>query len=243
MIKIPRYIQVAESLRSDIEAGRYAVGTYLPTETALCASFGISRYTVREALRRLVELGVVSRRQGSGTMVLSSEPQERFQQTLGSVQDLLQYAEDTRLDAGSPVELRLSRSTARLLGAGQGSRWFYMRGVRYSAPGGRPIALTDIYIAPAYAARLPELPGLRGPIFARLDEGRGAGTARITQAIRAVNLDKAEAKALKVDPGLAALQTIRHYYAADGTLFEMSVNLHPGDLFTYSMSLEKTPER
>ena len=65
--KRPRYRQVAEKLKSAIEAGEYPVGSLLPTESELCASFNISRYTAREALRRLAEMGLVSRRQGAGT--------------------------------------------------------------------------------------------------------------------------------------------------------------------------------
>ncbi|HEY1231660.1 MAG TPA: GntR family transcriptional regulator, partial [Ramlibacter sp.] len=45
----PRYLQLAQTLLREIEAGKYAVGTQLPTEFELCEQFGVSRATAREA--------------------------------------------------------------------------------------------------------------------------------------------------------------------------------------------------
>ena len=47
----PRYLQLADQLRGDIAAGVFPDG--FPTENALCTRFGVSRFTVREALRAL----------------------------------------------------------------------------------------------------------------------------------------------------------------------------------------------
>ena len=50
--KIPRYMQVAAELRQAILAGQFAKGKPFPTETALCREYDVSRFTVREALKR-----------------------------------------------------------------------------------------------------------------------------------------------------------------------------------------------
>ena len=47
-----RYLQIARTLRKEIVDGVYPVGSQLPTEHQLCERFAVSRYTVREALRR-----------------------------------------------------------------------------------------------------------------------------------------------------------------------------------------------
>ncbi len=49
----PRYAQIAEQLTTEIVTGRRGIGTLLPTEHALCAQHGVSRATVREAMRKL----------------------------------------------------------------------------------------------------------------------------------------------------------------------------------------------
>src|SRR5258707_9689376 len=46
------YLQILNSLKDEIVKGVYPVGSQLPTEEELCDRFSVSRYTVREALRR-----------------------------------------------------------------------------------------------------------------------------------------------------------------------------------------------
>ena len=64
---MPRYAQIFNTLSQRMKAGKYPVDMRLPTESELCDEFNASRFTVREALRRLVEQGMVQRRQGAGS--------------------------------------------------------------------------------------------------------------------------------------------------------------------------------
>lgn len=65
-----RYLQIARTLRKEIVDGVYPVGSQLPTEHQLCERFAVSRYTVREALRRLREDNLVASRPRAGTRVV-----------------------------------------------------------------------------------------------------------------------------------------------------------------------------
>ena len=58
-----------ESLRLAIEQGHWAIGGRLPVEADLSESLGVSRNTVREAVRVLVHVGMLETRQGDGTYV------------------------------------------------------------------------------------------------------------------------------------------------------------------------------
>jgi GntR family transcriptional regulator len=60
---------VRSELRRAIIAGEFPPGSKLPNEEALCVRFRVSRITLREAVRGLIEEGYVVRRQGSGTFV------------------------------------------------------------------------------------------------------------------------------------------------------------------------------
>lgn len=62
-------VAIARKLQKGILDGRYALGERLPPERELAIHFGVSRSTLREALRRLEELNLLSRRIGSGTFV------------------------------------------------------------------------------------------------------------------------------------------------------------------------------
>lgn len=61
-----------DTLRERITAGEWPVGTRIPPEPALAALLGVGRNTVREAVQSLVHAGLLARRQGSGTYVLST---------------------------------------------------------------------------------------------------------------------------------------------------------------------------
>ncbi len=64
---------LADVVRSELKrlilGGEFTVGEKLPNEDRLCERFGVSRVTIREAVRGLIEDGLVVRRHGSGTYV------------------------------------------------------------------------------------------------------------------------------------------------------------------------------
>ncbi len=67
---VPLYYQLELHLREAIESGRFLPGEQMPPENELSRLYGVSRVTVREALRRLEEDGMLSRTPRRGTIVL-----------------------------------------------------------------------------------------------------------------------------------------------------------------------------
>ncbi len=68
---IPLYFQIAENLKRAIEDGTLKPGERLDNELDLTERLGVSRPTVRQAVQRLVEQGLVVRRRGLGTVVVA----------------------------------------------------------------------------------------------------------------------------------------------------------------------------
>lgn len=66
---VPLVQQVADQLRAQVRDGVWPVGTRIPGELALAAQLGVSRSTVREALRALSLAGLLEPRVGDGTYV------------------------------------------------------------------------------------------------------------------------------------------------------------------------------
>ena len=65
--------QVVRAITERIVSGEFASGESLPSEAEMCADYGVSRSSVREALRVLAEKGLVEVRQGLGTRVRPPE--------------------------------------------------------------------------------------------------------------------------------------------------------------------------
>ncbi|MBX5469564.1 MAG: FadR family transcriptional regulator [Thermoleophilaceae bacterium] len=72
---VSRSQQVRDQLEQAIRSGDYAVGDRLPSERELAQMFGVSRVSVREALRSLEAVGLVEVKHGAGTMVV--DPAQR----------------------------------------------------------------------------------------------------------------------------------------------------------------------
>lgn len=63
------YEQVVEQIREQIAKGVYQKGDMLPSEKELIAMTGVSRITVREALKTLAEVGMIETKKGKGSFV------------------------------------------------------------------------------------------------------------------------------------------------------------------------------
>ncbi|MFF2021861.1 GntR family transcriptional regulator [Streptomyces sp. NPDC058171] len=74
MSKQPKYRQLADVLRREIDGGTYPPGARLPSESELSARFTASRNTVRSGLNLLVSEGLISSSQGLGYEVRKHEP-------------------------------------------------------------------------------------------------------------------------------------------------------------------------
>lgn len=64
------YEQVVEQIKKMIAQGVYRKGDMLPSEKDLIQMTGVSRITVREALKTLAEVGIIETRKGKGSFVL-----------------------------------------------------------------------------------------------------------------------------------------------------------------------------
>jgi DNA-binding GntR family transcriptional regulator len=68
---VPLYFQIAQVVEAAIGSGAYRAGQLLDTELQLAERFGVSRPTVRQAIQQLVQQGLVVRRRGVGSLVVT----------------------------------------------------------------------------------------------------------------------------------------------------------------------------
>jgi GntR family transcriptional regulator, transcriptional repressor for pyruvate dehydrogenase complex len=66
--------QIFSQLKESIIAGKWAPGDSLPSELQLAEEFGVSRMSVRAALKKLETFGLVEVRMGEGTFVIEFDP-------------------------------------------------------------------------------------------------------------------------------------------------------------------------
>ena len=95
----PLYRQIADRIREQIARGELKPGDALPTESALQTEFGVSRVTVRQALRQLVEQQILESIQGSGTYV----KEERVNYDIFQLTSFDEKLSDRHVDTHSEV--------------------------------------------------------------------------------------------------------------------------------------------
>nr|HPR08597.1 GntR family transcriptional regulator [Denitromonas sp.] len=81
--RLPVYVEIKRDLKTAIEDGELSEGAQVPTELELMASYGVSRHSVRQALRDLEVEGYVERNPGRGTFVTPARSRHKVLATTG----------------------------------------------------------------------------------------------------------------------------------------------------------------
>ena len=235
----PRYLQLAQTLLNEIEAGAHPVGSQLPTEFALCEQFGVSRATVREAVKRLAQMGLVTRQPRIGTTVRAQTADVAYRQSMADVGDLYQYAKDTTLVIESSETCRIDAAQAALLQASPGETWLHLQGRRHAKAQPAPICTTELWLHPAFRS----IQGIRGAlthaVHSAIEQQFGEVITEVEQEICAVTLNRAEAGRLGVAARSPALWICRKYRNRLGHLVELAISIHPADRFSYNTVLRR----
>ena len=234
-----RYLQVARTLRKEIVDGVYPVGSQLPTEHELCERFAVSRYTVREALRRLRDDNLVSSRPRAGTMVVPRVSASSYAQDNMTINDLLAFASGAGLEIESTGMITLDAELASRTGLPEGGEWLAVLGFREAAGAEYTHCWTEYYINRSFAAVGRLLQRHTGPIFPLIEDLFGVSVVEVHQEIGAVLVTPDLAARLSVDAGSPAVEVHRTYKTSDDQIAQVTINTHPASRFRHSMTLRR----
>ncbi len=235
----PLYRQVVQTLKTEIVSGVYPVDSQLPTEGALRQRFGVSRHTVREALRELKEAGLITSRQGSGTTVIRPGGPRTYVHEVASITDLIQLNRDTTLNIASSAMVTAEHELAERIGCNEGSRWLKIEGYRYAPDDPVPVCHTEVFVHEDFAG-VARLVGRRpGPIYLWVEDMYGESIAEIEQTLRATAVPATIAPTLALAAGDIVIEVHRTHRLANGTVAIVGINLHPAARFMHSMTLRR----
>jgi GntR family transcriptional regulator len=239
----PRYAALAEALAAAIAAGQPAVGENLPTEAKLAEAHGVSRATVREALRRLRDQGLVEPVHGVGTRVTARRPRPTYEMAVRSLADLMGYGGPTQLTVTKRDRLVVDPALGALLGDGAGAEMLRITGIRTAAGADpTPLAAVEMFVPAPFAAAAERPEVGRTPIYRLIERQWRIPVVDMRQEIAALSLPRAAAHALGVRAGTPGLRIVRRFYGPKALLLEATVNLHAASpRFAYAIRLS-SPE-
>lgn len=222
---LPLWAQLYDDLVRRLEAEAFSDD--FPGEHELAAEYAVSRHTVREALRRLRQAGVLDSGRGRRTAVRTT----RIGQPLGALYSLFRAVEARGMRQGSEILARETRSdpmVARQLAVAPGTPLVYLERVRYADD--EPLALDRTWLL----AKLAQ-PLLTADLTATglYDELARAGV-RVTdgqERIRAVTPTGQQRRCLQSPPEVALL-VIERLACVDGDPVEWRETLVRGDRFS-----------
>ena len=185
--KPARYLVLADELRSAVMRGDFGPKNPFPTESVLCKQYGVSRFTVREALRKLTQEGLIKRRRGSGTVVQPASARGgTLHQPLSNVGEILQYAHGTSISFDQLEPKEVDPDIAEKTGMNPTGKWFVFSGVRRAETRVRPIAQTYAWVHPDLAAAVARFEDGSPTLFGQIEKYAGRAVHRVTQDIQAV---------------------------------------------------------
>jgi GntR family transcriptional regulator len=254
----PMYRQIAEDLRSKIEAGELARGTQLPTEIELRDQYDASRNTVRDAIKWLITRGLVETRPGQGTFVvekitpfvstLTGDPETGFGGGEDDIYDLEVKATRREPTASAPrVEIQqVNEVTAPELQLGQGSTVVSRHQRRFID--GTPWSLQTSFYPMRYvadgAARLTDPTDIPQGTVSYLRETLGIDQAgwRDMIVVRAPNQVETTFFKLPDDGRVPVVETRRTTFDSRGMPVRLTVSVYPADRNQFAVNVGKVPD-
>lgn len=226
----PLYLQLEERLRRLIDSGELRRGDAVPAERELAEMTGVSRVTVRKAIEKLVQDGLLVQKVGAGTFISG-----RLEQPLSV---LLGFSEDMRARGFEPGSIWLDKSVvaagpdeAMALGIAPGTPVVRLKRIRTA--NGEPMAVET---AVASTRDLPS-PDLVDDSFYAALRSRGLVAVRALQRLRAGLAGIQEAKWLDLPRPSAILQIERRAFLADGRVLEVTFSSYRADLYDFVVEL------
>jgi GntR family transcriptional regulator len=231
MGRTPLWRHVRDDLRSRLERGEFVDS--FPGENDLRTEYGVSRHTVREALRELREDGLVTAAKGRRPRPVG---EALIEQPVGALYSLFASVEAAGLEQRSVVrtlDIRADAHVAVRLGMEESTPLLYLERIRLAD--GEPLAHDKVWLLASDARALLDADFGHTALYDELADRCGIRLAGGEERIQAVTPTPAERRLLGLPEGVAAFSIERIGRAggrADGRAVEWRTTLIRGDRFS-----------
>jgi len=232
----PLYAQIKDIIKQRIIDGEYAVHERLPSESEMMKVFGVSRITVRQALRDLHTDGLVFSVQGKGTFVSRPKAVQDIQNLKGFGEAMNPQGYETSTRVVGVQEVRVSGEVAEALDLNRNSNIIELTRIRYLNR--EPISLDHSFF-PVEVGK--ELLGrdLTQDVFPMLENECGIELGHAELKIEAITATNDLAEKLNVGVGSSILRIQRLVFSKSGVPIDFEYLSYIGDAFQYQVRVER----
>ncbi len=233
---LPLYVQIKESLRQRIVGGEFVAHQRLPSEAALMQSFGVSRITVRQALRDLHKDGLVFSSQGKGTFVSMPKAVQDVHRLegFGEAMERQGYATFARVictqERQPPEEVRNALQLA------ENEEVVEVKRVRYL--NNKPVSVDMSYFPLTIGRRLFGR-DLSGDIFPLLENQLGIALGAADIVLEAAPASREIAQLLDMRAGDSIMRVQRLTHDPKGNPIDFEYLSYRGDAYQYRFRIDR----
>jgi GntR family transcriptional regulator len=234
----PRYDAVYREIAEEIAKGSLQPGDRLPVERALCERFGVSRATVRRALRTLAAEGLVELHVRRGAFVASGRLTEPSNVLLGFSEMAAARGYEISTKVLNAQVRQVGMVEADLLQIAPGADIFELERLRLIED--RPIVFDHSRLPLARTAGVETVDYTKASLFETLEDVVGVSPARADYTITAISAATEDyAELLAADPDLPLLHVDDMTYDDAGVLICVSMRVYRGDRWRFHSTLHR----
>lgn len=232
--KQPLYDQLIDVLRDKIE-NEMAPDDLLPSERELSEHYGISRTTVRLAMKELETMGLVSRKHGKGTFVSDiSQVSTNLMSTYSFTEQMKELGREPQTKVLEFRIVEASKSVAEGLGIRIGERVFYLHRLRLAD--GIPMMVERSYLPVSSFVSLTLEDVSSKPLYDIIEQDYHEIIRLAEEQFYASIARGTDAEALEINEGAPVLRLIRTTYNDKNMVIEYTLSVARADQFTYKIS-------
>ena len=229
----PHYRQIEQALRERIAA--LQPGERLPSDAELCAEFGVSRMTARNAMQRLAEDGIIERQPGRGSFVAEPPAHRRANRLMTFTQEMLRRGRVPSSRMLTRVIRPSSAAESASLGIPPRQPVVHLRRLRFADE--EPIAIESVVLIGGCADAVMTADLTHGSLHETLARS-GYVLRRGTGTIAAAAATAEEARLLGLRTGDPLLVERRIIVDAHGRRIEATESVYPADRYALDVQFD-----
>ncbi len=232
-LTLPLHQQVEKIIRTLVEKPEYQSGLMFPKEVDIANELGIARNTVRTAIAKLVQEGILVRKKGVGTMVVRKKLLTRLDHWFSFTKEM---EEKGRKIINYRLEVKLVKAPpelAEIFNIKPDTRVVEITRLRGDEE--KPLLLSISWFHPRTKVQIEQ--DFTRPLYKVLEEENNVYVTLSREDISAIAATNDLAENLQIKPGDPILTRNRTVYSSDGQIVEYNQVFYRGDGISYSVEI------
>ncbi len=229
---VPKYYRIYDELLEEVRSGKFKEYDRFYSDTELVEKFEVSRGTIREAVKLLIQQGYLVREQGKGTFITKPKIEQDSDKLMGFTELM---TNNNITPSAKLIDKEIVEAPEHLVNLMQlGEADKLVRIVRVRFGNDQPLIIERSYFVYRYFKPIYEMDLQANSIFTLLYKHTDTRLGEARQHITATSAGQSEVELLNVDPGAPLLLMKRLIKTKEGDYFQYSEDVYRSDRINFT---------